>query len=461
MERALSLIKPGGMVGLLTPSGIASDKTASRFFRSISTTGRLAALLDFENRKVFFPDVHASFKFCALIIGGASRALGSAKCGFFLRAASEASDPLKSFELSAADFALVNPNTGTAPVFRTRRDAELTTAIYRRAPVLVNRSGGTPRAVWPVRYSTMFHMTNDSHLFLTRSSLEASAYPIGGNRWKRGEEEFVPLYVGRMIHQFDHRAASVRVNPENLHNPALSGEITEEEHADPSFLPTPQFWVSESTIEWPPNIEWGIAFRDIARSTDARTMIATIIPRVAAGNTLPLVQTSSLDTLARFREFAPQFVATFGSLVFDYVTRQKAQSTHLNWYIVEQLPVLPADAYARRFGPKSAAEIVKAEVLALTYTAHDMEPFARDMGYEGPPFRWDADDRLRRRAKLDALYFLLYGVTDRDEVRYIYSTFPIVEREETAAHGRYLSRDLCLLYMNALEAGDPDAEIVV
>jgi hypothetical protein len=127
----------------------------------------------------------------------------------------------------------------------------------------------------------------------------------------------------------------------------------------------------------------------------------------------------------------------------------------------EQLPVIPREHYGRRFGPKTAAEIVREEVLRLTYTAHDMAPFARDMGYDGPPFVWDEAERLRARARLDALYFHLYGITDRDDVAYIYSTFPIVEREEVRAHGRYLSRDLALATMNALAAGDPDAEIVL
>ena len=67
VERAMSLVKPGGMVGLLTPSGIGSDKTAARFFKGVSTEGRLKTLYDFENKKVFFPDVHASFKFCVFV----------------------------------------------------------------------------------------------------------------------------------------------------------------------------------------------------------------------------------------------------------------------------------------------------------------------------------------------------------------------------------------------------------
>jgi hypothetical protein len=266
-----------------------------------------------------------------------------------------------------------------------------------------------------------------------------------------------------MLHQFDHRAASVLVNEANLHNPASSGEVSAAMKASPSFLPNPQFWVQQtSEVNQTPTI----AFRDIARSSDARTMIAAIVPSRAAGNTAPLILSEA--------PVADQalLLANLNSVASDYVARQKAQSTHLNWYIVEQLPVIPPSGYDRLFGAKSAAEIVREAVLELSYTAHDLAPFARDMGHVDaagevlPPFVWDEDRRLRLRAKLDALYFILYGVFDpanpaqgRDDIRYIYSTFPIVEREEIARWGSYRSRDLCLAWVNALAAGQPDAEI--
>lgn len=134
------------------------------------------------------------------------------------------------------------------------------------------------------------------------------------------------------------------------------------------------------------------------------------------------------------------------------------QSTHLNWYIVEQLPVVPAEAYARRFGARTAAQIVREDVLHLTYNARDMAAFARDQGYEGPPFCWDEQDRLRRRARLDALFFHLYGL-DREAADYVLGTFPIVRREEEERWGRFRSRDLILAYMAALAAGAPDAKV--
>jgi hypothetical protein len=194
-------------------------------------------------------------------------------------------------------------------------------------------------------------------------------------------------------------------------------------------------------------------------------MIAAAVPFAGLGNTAPMIVFEDVDLQ---RRCGALLLGNLGSLPLDFVARQKAQSTHLNWYIVEQLPVVPPERYeAVRFGPKSAAEIVREIVLELTYTAHDMAPFARDLGHVDeagevkPPFIWDEERRLHLRARLDAVFFHLYGVTDRDDVRYVYSTFPIVERQEAAAYGTYRSRDLCLAYMNALAAGDPDARIAM
>ena len=154
--------------------------------------------------------------------------------------------------------------------------------------------------------------------------------------------------------------------------------------------------------------------------------------------------------------------ANLNSVVLDFVARQKIQGQTLNLFILEQLPVVPPDRYdAVSFGPKTAAEIVREAVLELTYTAHDMAPFAKALGHVDdagnalPPFPWDEDRRLRLRAKLDALFFHLYAVTDRDAIRHIYAGFPIVARHEKATHNAYRSRDLTLAYLNALTANHP------
>ena len=74
-----------------------------------------------------------------------------------------------------------------------------------------------------------------------------------------------------------------------------------------------------------------------------------------------------------------------------------------------------------------------------------------------PPIVWNEAERQHLRARLDALYFILYGVTDEDDIRYILSTFPIVERKDRDAfEGVYLTRELIVWYKRALEAGDAE-----
>ncbi len=467
VERALGVLKPGGIVGLLVPSGIYADRTAARFFQSVSTVGRVAGLFDFENRRQgtglppFFPDVHRSFKFSALILGGTERKFEETPCGFFLDSAADLDDSERCFPLSPTDFGRVNPNTGTAPVFRTRRDAEITRGIYERHPVLVDRSGGVERRAWPVRYNRMFDMTNDSHLFRTAAELKtAGCYPVAGNRWKRGEEEWLPLYEGKMVQAFDHRAASVVVNPENLNRPAQPREATLAEHADPAWSPDPQFWVAAGEVEWPEGVDWALGFKDVTAPTNVRTMIAAIVPRSGVGNTLPLLLPEKTASTAEGTEALWLLAANFNSFVFDFVARQKVQGQHLNWFIVEQLPVIAAADYERRFGEKTAREIVRDHILRLTCTGHDIAPFARDLGHDGPPFPWNDEERRHLRARLDALYFLLHGLSRKD-AEYVLGTFPIVRRQNEAVFGRYRTRDMVLAYMSALAAGDSASEMAL
>ncbi|MYB76651.1 MAG: restriction endonuclease [Chloroflexi bacterium] len=459
VERALRLVKAEGLVGLLTPSGIYADKTAAKFFQSVSTRGRVAGLFDFENRRLgtdlppFFPDVDSRFKFCALIVGGTARQFDETACAFFLHDKKTIEDDDRCFPLTPDDFARVNPNTGTAPVFRTRRDADITRAIYARHPVLVDRSDVTERKTWPVKYVRMFDMTNDSHLFRTAAQLdEEGFYPVQGNRWQRGKELYLPLYEGKMVQAFDHRAASVVVNPENLNRPAQPRDSLLEQHADPNWLPDPQFWVYEENIEWPQELSWAVGFKDVTAPTNVRTMIASIVPRSGFGNTLPLLMPDSCD-LHRYTHNAWLWTACLNSFALDYVARQKVQGQHLNWFVVEQLPVIAPDAYDRKFGETTARALIRDHVLKLTYTAHDLAPFARDLGYAGPPFIWDEEERRHLRARLDACYFHLYGIS-RPDAAYILSTFPIVQRQDQAAFGSFRTQYLILAYMNALTAGD-------
>ena len=363
----------------------------------------------------------------------------------------------------------MNPNTGTAPIFRSRRDAELTKTIYANAPILVHRSGRAEVKTWPVKYSTMFHMANDSHLFRTRTELEdqEGAYPIATNRWQSASGDWVPLYQGRSVEAYDHRFAGVDYNPDNIRRGYVSVATSLEEYADPNFSVRFQYFVPASELPKDNTKGYLLSYRRSTATTNSRTMVSAITPMTGYGDSLFLLVPSDPTEGREWAGAISLLQANFMSVPFDFAARNKLQGQNFSWYILEQLPVIPPERFeTTRFGSKTAGEVAREAVLELTYTAHDMEPFARDMGYVDkagtlkPPFTWDEERRLVLRAKLDAVFFHLYGISDRDDIRYIYSTFPIVEREEKAAYGgKYRSCELCLAYMNALAAGNPDAEI--
>ena len=467
VERALSLINPNGIAGILTPSGIYSDQTASRFFREMSTNGRVGGIYDFENRRTFdpsaqtptwFPDVDTRFKFCATIIAGAERRFGEAKCGFYLHGKADLAKSDRVFPLTPDDFARINPNTGAAPTLRSRADAELMRRIYREHPVLVDRSSGDEAKAYPIRFTQgLFNMTSDSALFRTAEQLEAEGcYRVAGHRYRRGDAEWAPLYQGRMIHHFDHRANAVGFNPKSQDNPYFSIEVSDTEKQDAAFFPSVQYWVSVEEIVplLPLSQRWVIAFRDITNSTNERTMIATIAPWSAFGNQTPLLLPApTLDA-----GDAALLTANLSSLALDFVAKRKVQGTHMNWFILEQLPVVAPADYDRTFGETTARELVRDHALRLSYTAHDLAPFARDLGYEGEPYTWDPAERRQLRARLDALYFHLYGL-DEDDTAYVLDQFCVLKRNERKADNRYLTKELVLGHYAALAAGDSTSEI--
>ena len=267
----------------------------------------------------------------------------------------------------------------------------------------------------------------------------------------------MPLYEGKMVQAYDHRAASITNRDGNLFRPGQPDRTLDSEHHDPAFSPRPRYWISQRSSSIAETLHYYLAFKDITASTNVRTMIATIVPQVGCGHTLPILVPAQCDF------DGPSTVcllANLNSFAFDYVTRQKVQATHLTLYVVEQLPVIHPDAYSRQFGNTTAKELIQDHVLRLTYTAHDMAPFAHDLGYHGPPFTWNQEQRRHLRARLDAVYFHLYGLC-REDVRYVMDAFPIVRRQDEAEFGRYRTRTLILAYMNALAAGDTETMVAV
>ncbi|MGH8476996.1 MAG: SAM-dependent DNA methyltransferase, partial [Methylococcales bacterium] len=247
--------------------------------------------------------------------------------------------------------------------------------------------------------------------------------------------------------QFDHRWATYRVE----NGKAVSGDVALAHKQNPHFCVTPRYWVDRAEVEqrlrdkgW--NRGWLLGWRDICRSTDERTAIASVLPRVGVNHKTPLIWPNPNNSL----QHIAAFLGSLLSLTFDYVARQKIGGTSLTYFYFKQLPVLPPETYTE---PDLAYLVPR--VLELTYTAHDLKAWARDLGFDGPPFGFDPERRAIVRAELDAWYARAYGL-NRDELRYILDpaevmgddypseTFRVLKTNELREFGEYRTRRLVL-----------------
>jgi hypothetical protein len=450
-ETSRCLASPLGRIGLIVPTGLVTDSFTQFFFQDLIRSKSLASLYGFENEEFLFPGVHHSAKFCLLTLTGESLPQESTDFVFYARATTALNDESRHFSLTPDDFALVNPNTLTCPVFRSGRDADLNKGIYRRVPVLA-REGDSPPGDegWGFRGLLMFMMNTASALFRTRAELEADYWKSEGNVFKKSDGQYLALYEAKMLHHFDHRFATYEGQTEAQANQGKLPELTPDEHLDPNRVVQPRYWVPKSEVtgtlrdKW--DRYWLLGWRDVCRNTDARTVIASLIPLAGVGHKFPLLLTTCTASQSA------ALYANLCSLVFDYLARQKIGGTSLTFFIIKQLPVLPPTRYAEMAGwasHESQLAWLLPRVLELAYTAWDLEAFARDCGHEGPPFRWDEDRRFMLRCELDAAFFHFYGL-GREDADYVLETFPVIKKRDIDRHGEYRTKLAILEIYDAL-----------
>ncbi len=478
-----NVVNERGRTGCVLPTGIATDDTTKFFFQDVVETKALASVFDFENKGVFFHGVHSSYKFCLFTTGSGRRPLTDAtEFVFFAHDVEELRDPERRFTLSPEDIALLNPNTRTCPIFRSRKDAELTKAVYRRAPVLIRepRDGRPAENPWDIQFNRMFDMSNDSHLFHTREQLEAEGWKLTGNVFRKDGAEYLPLYEGRLGHQFNHRFAS---QPNGQLRKILM-------HGDPTMVVEPQYWADRNTtsaklLSQTPGEQSCrntglLGFRRVSRNTDERTCIATIMPWGAVSNSWILTFGSNSENLSLL-------CGIYNSFVFDYLLRGSLSQPSVPQSTFAQTPV-PSFGIINYFAtlglPQQVSDWIFLRVLELTYTAWDLEPFANDCGYHGSPFRWDEERRFLLRCELDAAFFHLYLPADeqggwrparrsdgcpcdetapelaelerhfpnpRDAVAYVLDTFPIVRRKDEQRFDEYRTKRVVLEIYDAMQ----------
>jgi hypothetical protein len=262
-----------------------------------------------------------------------------------------------------------------------------------------------------------------------------------GNCWRNGKRVFLPLYEAKMVQAYDHRAASVTIEAGNWVRQGQTEETTLVEHQNPEFVVQPRWWVDAAEVE---RVRGGrtqpayLCFKDVTSPTNHRTMIASLIPNVAVVNSAPLMLTG--------QGISPRLLccllANLNGFALDFVARQKVGGLHVNFFIVNQLPIFPPDHYAQRcpWDKRQTLEKWIAErVLKLTCTANDLRPLAEAAGFDPPVHKWNPAERADLLADLDAAYFHLYGI-DRDDMEYILSTFQGLRSEVDQRPGLFQAR---------------------
>ena len=249
-ETARTICSPRGQVGMIVPSGIATDDTTKVFFSNLIDNRSLASLYDFENKEGVFPGVHKSYKFCLLTMTGYERPSSKAEFAFFLNRTEQLQETDRRFSLTPEDFALFNPNTRTCPVFRTRRDSEIASKLYRQAGIFWKEARGdeTENNPWGVRLSSMFHMANNSDLFRTREELIADGWQLEGNIFFKEKEHYLPLYEAKLFHQYDHRFATFEGADTEALAAGNARDTSAEEKEDPQAVVIPRYWVPEKEV---------------------------------------------------------------------------------------------------------------------------------------------------------------------------------------------------------------------
>jgi len=491
-ELACSLVSKHGRTGIIVPTGIATDDSNKMFFGTMVENNRLVSLFDFENREAIFQSVHRMYKFSLLTISGFNIGKARPLFGFFLTRIEHLQDKLRVFNLSKEDFLQLNPNTKTCPIFRTSSDAILTAKIYKRTGVFIDKND--TENSWNAKFKTLFHMANDSKYFKTKNDFRA----FENRNIDTGniiENRYFPLYESKMIWLYDHRYGTYEGVKDRTSTQIPTPSAIQ--LAEPKFSIYPYYWVddenineqlvdtdSDGNVKWHWDKKWYLGFRDITNVSNERTTIASIIPKSAVGNTMPLIFIET-DIIALSTCI---LLSTLNNLINDYCARQKVGGLHLTYNYLFQLPIAGKEFYLEN------SKVLIPKVFELIYCSWDIKAFADDVWKEAdddlkaaltkqweenksvtggheweppvwceidesgcplPPFKWDENRRAVLKAELDAIYAKLYGL-NTEELRYILDpkdvygadfpgeTFRVLKEKEIRNFGEYRTRRLVL-----------------
>ncbi len=437
-----------GRTALVLPTQICTDHTTRRYVGTLIRQAQLRSVTSFVNEERLFPGVHHVLQFCVFTTSKASRPDDPVRFVFFAYNIEQARDPGRMYHLTPDMVQKMNPNTGTAPVFKSKADADLAAKIYAggRPLLLEEEAQGYERLErnpFRISFQAMFHMANDSNLFVSHAGYEHQATSQADSSVSLGTDG-VPLYEAKMIHLFDHRFGTYRGQTEEQANMGHIPKLTDEEKSSPFAFGEPRYKVHQSELVKRDQGRWPtLAWRQAARGADQRTMIVSLVPRAAVGHSLFLMHSE--------RPFADRLLllASLGSLTVDFALRTSMVGTNVSYYLVQQLPV-PAPEDFERLVPGLGVmrHFISPRIAELTVT--DYAVLGQDVTYPAP-FTYDGKRRPVLQAELDAAFCLFYGL-DRSDVEHLLESFSALSNQEVRKFGEFRTKRLVLETYEAMAA---------
>jgi len=436
VETCWRLLAPQGRAAILVPAGIASDRSAARLLEALTGAGALDRLHLIEPAGPIFVGVSGRVGVAVIeLAGGPQEPAAGSVTEPEAEAATEpeaevavglvAPDDLpgeRAWPLTASLLRVLNPNTGTAPLFGSATDARIVTAVHRHTPVLVRRDPESKLVLddaWELRLITPFHMTRDVPHFRTAPG-----------------EGLLPLWEAKHCALLD----------------PYGGSVSEQ-----------RYWVPEELVRERYgdlcDRGWLAGYRNVSTTSAPRTLLPSPLPVAGVGNSLPLISATRL----------PLLLAALATLPIDYLLRQKHAGANVNFFKLEQVPVPPPAAYdgASPWGGGTIGDWVLARFARAVVWAPDLNGLADELRRDGvelpsvaPPARATdrvpssqdrteetaeetAEDRAEARAELDAAHAVLLGLS-RAELDHLLATFGLLREREIRHRGRFVTGERVL-----------------
>ena len=449
-ETSINLKKNNSSIGIVLPSGIFADKTNEEFAKYFILSGELRYLADFINKKNIFEGVGSNVQFCLLTLSK----LG--KDSFRLACRLQSTEGIKNaYEIRASEIKLFNPNTLHIPAISTAAHKEIISKIYNNSAHLLSKTSFGKISGWEVEFNRMFDMTIDAGIFYKERDLEINSELKFNKDWtiESQNEKFLPLFEGKLIDSYNHRASSFEgIDERNIYGTKPKTILSSlKDIMDFSWHPKPRYWIKENIVKkripkkW--KSPWLISFRNtISSGADTRSLRLSLIPVFGAGNSLPIIYEYSGG------DYPLVLIGILNSIIIDFVVKQKVSGANLNYYIMEQLPI----PYKENL-TKEDIEFISSRVKGLSYTSSAITKSATEIIKDESSFKPILNElkRAEAKAEIDVYTARLFGLTrsemsfilddeTKESEHYSETTFAALKSVELKEFGEYRTKRLVL-----------------